>query len=130
MKTCYISHSLKIKYFLENSRKLFELWTANTLCIARWSLFGLIIFSGTIEAQTMIPKLDQEGRRGDVARLAKQRAMDKFDAADENKDGKLSRQELEKHSPYLVEKFNDRDKDHDGFLSWNEYIGHDRWPRY
>ena len=77
----------------------------------------------------MIPKLDQEGRRGEVARLAKQRAMDKFDAADENKDGKLSRQELEKTAPVLVDKFNERDKDRDGFLSWDEYIGHDRWPR-
>ena len=129
MKTCAISHSLQIQHPSKDSRQLFEFWTANTLCIARWSVFGLIIFSGTLEAQTMIPKLDQEGRRGEVARLAKQRAMDKFDAADENKDGKLSRQELEKTAPVLVDKFNERDKDRDGFLSWDEYIGHDRWPR-
>ena len=89
----------------------------------------LALFVAGAQAQTMVPKLDQEGRRGDVARQAKQRAMEKFDAADENKDGKLSREELEKHLPYLAEKFNERDKDHDGFLSWEEYVGHDRWPR-
>jgi Ca2+-binding EF-hand superfamily protein len=99
------------------------------LNISKWTILGLFILSSSIEAQTMIPKIDQEGRRGEVARLAKQRAMEKFDTADENKDGKLSRQELEKNFPYLVEKFNERDKDRDGFLSWDEYIGHDRWPR-
>ena len=89
----------------------------------------LALISTLAAAQTMVPKLDQEGRRGDVARQAKQRAMEKFDAADENKDGKLSREELEKHAPYLAEKFSERDKNGDGFLSWEEYVGHDRWPR-
>jgi hypothetical protein len=90
---------------------------------------ALLLFAASSTAQTMVPKLDQEGRRGDVARQAKQQAMEKFDAADTNKDGKLSREELEKSAPYLAEKFNERDKDGDGFLSWEEYIGHDRWPR-
>ena len=93
------------------------------------SALALALFAAGAQAQTMVPKLDQEGRRGDVAREAKQRAMEKFDAADENKDGKLSREELEKHAPYLAEKFKERDKDGDGFLSWEEYVGHDRWPR-
>ena len=109
--------------------KAFVYERVNLLNIARYSIFSLLMLSGSIEAQTMVPKLDQEGRRGEVARLAKQRAMEKFDLADENKDGKLSRQELEKHYPYLAESFAQRDKDRDGFLSWEEYIGHDRWPR-
>lgn len=90
---------------------------------------ALAFLATAAQAQTMVPKLDQEGRRGDVARQAKQRAMEKFDAVDENKDGKLSREELEKSAPYLAEKFSERDKDGDGFLSWEEYVGHDRWPR-
>ena len=89
----------------------------------------LILVISTAQAQTMVPKLDQEGRRGDVAGQAKQRAVDKFEQADQDKDGKLSRQELEKHAPYLFEKFTEQDKDHDGFLSWEEYLGHSRWPR-
>jgi Ca2+-binding EF-hand superfamily protein len=77
----------------------------------------------------MVPKLDVEGRRGDVARLAKQRALEKFDAADTDKDGKLSRQEVEESFSYLAEKFIALDKNGDGFLSWEEYVGHDRWPK-
>jgi hypothetical protein len=80
-------------------------------------------------AQTMVPKLDVEGRRGDVARMAKQRALEKFDAADTDKDGKLSRQEVEEKFSYLAEKFNVLDKNGDGYLSWEEYVGHDRWPK-
>lgn len=90
--------------------------------------FGLLISTGTI-SQTMVPKLDMEGRRGDVARLAKERALEKFNAADTDKDGRISRQEAEEHLPYFAEKFSERDKNGDGFLSWEEYVGHDRWPR-
>jgi hypothetical protein len=92
------------------------------------SLCLLLAVAGA-QAQTMVPKLDQEGRRGDVARQAKQRAMEKFDQADEDKDGKLSRQETEKSLPYLFETFDQHDKDRDGFLNWEEYVGHNRWPR-
>ena len=89
----------------------------------------LCSWSGLANAETMIPKLDQDGRRGDVARMAKQRALDSFTTADTDGDGKLSRQEVEKTSPYLAERFNERDKNGDGFLSWEEYVGHDRWPK-
>lgn len=80
-------------------------------------------------AQTMVPKLDQEGRRGDVARLAKQRAQERFAAADKNGDGKLSRDEVAQESPYLADKFDERDLNHDGVLSWEEFVGHNRWER-
>jgi len=92
-------------------------------------VFGLLLMATGTYAQTMIPKLDKEGRPGDVARQAKQQAIERFDAIDENKDGKLSREEIEKHSHYLFEKFDERDKDRDGFLGWEEFVGHDRWPR-
>lgn len=89
----------------------------------------LLLGVASVHAQTMVPKLDQEGRRGEVARQAQQRAMEKFDRADDDKDGKLSRQEAEKHLPYLFDTFDGHDKDRDGFLSWEEYLGHNRWPR-
>ena len=93
------------------------------------SVYLLCGWSGLAKAQTMVPKLDQEGRRGDVARLAKQRAVENFTTADTDGDGKLSREEVEKTSAYLAERFNQRDKNGDGFLSWEEYVGHDRWPK-
>ncbi len=81
------------------------------------------------ETTTMVPTLDQEGRRGDVARLAKAKAMAKFDSADSNKDGKLSRDEVTQAFPYMAQNFDKLDLDKDGFLSWEEYVGHNRWPR-
>lgn len=93
-------------------------------------VLNLALFFATIaHAQTMVPKLDTDGRRGDVAREAKQRAMERFDAMDADKDGKLSQEEVKTQSNYLAQNFPDRDKNGDGFLSWEEYVGHDRWPR-
>jgi hypothetical protein len=90
-------------------------------------LYGALV--GGAGAQTMIPKLDQEGRKGEVARQARQKAVDRFNTADQDKDGRLSQQEVAKESPYLAEKFAERDINHDGFLSWEEYIGHNRWEK-
>lgn len=97
--------------------------------IALSSLVIGILLVPSAYGQTMVPKLDQEGRRGDVARLAKQRAQERFAAIDKNGDGKLSREELEQESAYLAEKFPERDLNHDGFLSWEEFVGHNRWER-
>lgn len=83
----------------------------------------------TASAQTMVPKLDQEGRKGEVARLAQQKALERFNTADSDKDGRLSREEAAKDSPYLAEKFSERDTNRDGFLSWEEYVGHNRWEK-
>ncbi|MBN8638098.1 MAG: hypothetical protein J0M07_22465 [Anaerolineae bacterium] len=80
-------------------------------------------------AQTMVPKLDQEGRKGDVARLAKQKAQERFLAIDKDKDGRISKAEAEANSPYLAEHFPERDLNRDGFLSWEEFVGHNRWER-
>lgn len=93
------------------------------------SILAALLCSGAAQAQSTIPKLDQEGRKGDMARLAKEQAVAKFNAADADKDGKLSKDEAGKSSPYLTENFDKRDTDRDGFLSWEEYVGHDRWPK-
>ena len=68
---------------------------------------------GPASAQTTIPALDQDGRKGDMARLAKDQAVAKFNAADGDKDGKLSREEVEKAFPYMAENFTKLDKDGD-----------------
>jgi len=98
----------------------------------RSTLLAALIGCATLTsatAQTMVPKLDQEGRKGDVARLARQKAQERFNAADMDKDGRLSQQEASKDSPYLAEKFAERDTNRDGYLSWEEYVGHNRWEK-
>ena len=84
---------------------------------------------GIGHAQTIVPKLDEQGRRGEMARLMMEKTAKQFDSADQNKDAKLSRDEVAKVSRYLSENFDKRDADKDGFLNWKEYVGHDRWPR-
>lgn len=94
------------------------------------ALLALAFVAGSASAQTtIVPKLDQEGRKGDMARLAKEKAAERFDTADTNKDGKLSKEEVEKVAPFIAEHFDEKDKNKDGFLSWEEYVGHNRWPK-
>jgi len=93
------------------------------------AILGLLLAAPALQARTMVPDLDVEGRRGDIARLAKQRAQEKFAAADADHDGKLSKDEVAAKFPYLADTFEQHDKDGDGFLSWEEFIGHDRWPK-
>lgn len=92
-------------------------------------LLALYSAPGTLQAQTMIPSLDEPGRKGDLARAAKQRSVTQFDATDEDKDGRLSKPEVAKHSRYLTDNFDKLDTNKDGFLSWEEFLGHNRWPK-
>lgn len=92
-------------------------------------LVAMLAAAGWSLAQTAIPSLDQVGRKGDMARLAQQKAKEKFDTADRNKDGKLSREEVAVAHPYLAENFDKYDKDGDGFLNWEEYLGQNRWKK-
>lgn len=91
-------------------------------------LLACLLAQGAI-AQTMVPKLDQSGRKGDVARLAKQKAQERFAALDQDQDERLSRPEVERESAYLAEKFPVRDLNSDGYLSWEEFVGHNRWEK-
>jgi Ca2+-binding EF-hand superfamily protein len=90
---------------------------------------ALCFFLGVASARTLVPKLDEEGRKGDVARMIKEKTAAQFDAADGNKDGKLSREEVARQFPHMSENFDRRDIDKDGFLGWEEFVGHDRWKR-
>lgn len=92
-------------------------------------LLALYAATGTLQAQTMIPSLDEPGRKGDLARAAKQRSATQFDATDEDKDGRLSRTEVAKNSRYLTDNFDKLDADKDGYLGWEEFLGHNRWPK-
>ncbi|NMG77061.1 EF-hand domain-containing protein [Aromatoleum diolicum] len=82
-----------------------------------------------VTAQSRIPSLDQNDRRGEIGRAAQQKASERFDGADADKDGRLSREEVAGRFSYMAEKFDQMDKDRDGFLNWEEFIGHDRWKK-
>lgn len=79
--------------------------------------------------ETVVPALDQGGRKGDIARLAKEKAQARYDAADADKDGKLSRDEVTRDLSYMAQNFDKLDLDRDGFLNWEEYVGHKRWSK-
>jgi EF hand domain-containing protein len=80
-------------------------------------------------AQSRIPSLEQEGRRGDVGRAAQKKAVERFDSADADKDGRLSRAEVSARFEYMAENFDRMDGNGDGALDWNEFVGHDRWKK-
>ncbi|WP_420474503.1 hypothetical protein [Noviherbaspirillum sp. ST9] len=92
-------------------------------------LFVLLAAFGLAQAQTVVPKLDQDGRKGDMARLAHKQAQDKFNTADANKDERISKEEAAATLPYVAEHFDRYDKDKDGLLTWEEFVGHNRWKK-
>ncbi|HYD94703.1 MAG TPA: hypothetical protein VEC01_05205 [Noviherbaspirillum sp.] len=92
-------------------------------------LFFLLAAATCAQAQTVVPKLDQQGRKGDMARLAAKQAQERFDGADADKDGRVAPEEAAKALPYVAEHFGRYDKDKDGFINWEEYVGHNRWKK-
>lgn len=79
--------------------------------------------------KSMVPELDDASRKGEMARLAQKKSNEKFEAADEDKNGTLSRTEVAKHFPYFDQNFERYDLNKDGVLSWEEYVGHNKWKR-
>jgi len=88
----------------------------------------LVATASGAAAQTLIPSLERKDHVGDLGRAAREKAIQRFDAADADKDGRLSKTEVA-HLPYLAENFDRLDTNHDGYLSWEEFIGHDRWKK-
>lgn len=93
------------------------------------TVFLCIAGAGSANAQTIVPKLTEDGRRGEIARMMKEKSAAQFDAADANKDGQLTQPEVATVSAYFAENFDKRDTDKDGFLNWEEFVGHNRWPK-
>ncbi len=79
--------------------------------------------------KTTVPELDDDSRKGEMARLAEKKAEERFDAADENRDGGISKDEAGRHEKFIAENFARYDKNADGKLTWEEFVGHDRWKR-
>ena len=85
--------------------------------------------SPALPLSSTVPHAGEASRKGDMARLAQQKSEERFDAADEDKDGQLSRAEVAKHLPYFDANFERYDKNRDGLLSWDEFVGHGQWKR-
>ena len=80
--------------------------------------------------KSVVPDLKAEGKPGEIARAQFKKAVEKFDKADEDKDGKISKAEADKHfGEYEKAAFADKDANKDGKLSWEEYLGHDKWKK-
>lgn len=79
--------------------------------------------------KTGVPNQDEQSRKGDMARLAQKKVNADFNMADEDNSGDLSRPEVAKHFPFRDQNFERYDKNKDGNLSWEEFVGHDRWKR-
>jgi Ca2+-binding EF-hand superfamily protein len=91
-----------------------------------------LLLASPVHAQrqkSLIPDTDDSSRRGEIARAAQEKAGKRFAEADADKDGRLSREEVGAHFHYMAENFERHDKNGDGVLSWQEFVGHDRWER-
>lgn len=110
----------------------FPLHAAQAISLPFIVLLGALCASSPALAQrtrSVVPDLDDDGRRGEIARIAEKRAEERFDRTDTDKDDRLTAQELTVTAPYMAENFKNYDKNEDGFLSWEEFVGHDRWKR-
>lgn len=79
--------------------------------------------------KSVVPELDAEGVKGDMARAAQKKANERFDKADADKDGFIAKAEAVTAMPYIAENFAKYDKNGDDKLTWEEFIGHDKWTR-
>lgn len=97
--------------------------------LAAASLCALLLGAAcSAAAQTLIPSLERQDHVGDLGRAAREKAVARFDGADADKDGRLSKAEVERLT-YVAENFDRLDANRDGYLSWQEFIGHDRWKK-
>ena len=97
-----------------------------TLTLA--AVLGLAATTALAQKSSLVPSADEASRRGDIGRMQAEKARQRFATADADKDGRLSREEVTGIT-YLNEGFDKFDKSKDGFLSWEEFVGHNRWPR-
>lgn len=81
------------------------------------------------EAKSIIPDINAEGRRGEIARMMMRKSTRQFLRADINQDYQISHEEADEHLPFISKEFGRYDHDNNGSVSWQEFLGHDEWPR-
>lgn len=78
--------------------------------------------------ESIVPDINAEGKRGDFARAILARSSARFLNADTDRNYLISIEEAEIHFPHVSREFLRYDKNGDGGVSWQEYLGHDEWP--
>ena len=79
--------------------------------------------------KSIVPEENAEGHKGDMARAVVKKANERFDKADADKDGLISKDEATSTLPAVAENFAKYDKNNDGKLTWEEFVGNDKWKR-
>lgn len=98
--------------------------------ISRVSGCVFCIVAAVAQAQySNVPDINEPGRRGEVARKMLASVTEQFLMADANQDGVLSLEEVARHRPHVANNFPRYDANGDGNISWQEFIGHDKWPQ-
>ena len=92
----------------------------------------MIILSSQVavsQAQkSIIPDINANGQRGEIARKMHARSSQRFLRADTNQDYLISPQEAAENLTFISKKFSHYDSNGDNSLSWQEYLGHNEWP--
>jgi hypothetical protein len=96
------------------------------------SLIIMVLFGAHVailQAQkSIIPDINAEGKRGEIARKMHERSSLLFLRADTNQDYKISLPEAEENLTFISKKFSHYDSNNDNSLSWQKYLGHNQWP--
>ena len=77
---------------------------------------------------SIVPDINAKGYRGDIARKILAKSTDLFLKADMNQDNLISVEEAGQHLPHVSKDFSRYDKNKDDGISWQELLGHDKWP--
>jgi EF hand len=95
---------------------------------------GITLAAPPVQAQrgvkSVVPDLNAEGKPGEMARAQFKKTLEKFDRVDENRNGSIEKAEADKGmGEYEKATFDEKDLNKDGRLSWEEYLGHDKWKK-
>lgn len=104
-----------------------------TSCFSLFTAFLLISHTSIVAAQgqtrnSIIPDINAKGVRGDIARRMMKKSEHKFLKADKNHNYLISVEEAGQNLIHISKNFSRYDKNKDGSISWQELLGHDKWP--
>ena len=78
--------------------------------------------------KSIIPDINAEGRRGEIARMMLRKSTRQFLETDFDKDNRISPVEAEEYLPFISHEFERYDRNGDQAIDWQEFVGHDQWP--
>ena len=79
--------------------------------------------------KSIVPDISEAGQRGEMARKMLAKSTAQFLEADVNRDYQISAEEARQYMPFVSREFSRYDKNNDQSISWQEMLGHDKWPQ-